>query len=291
VTRAFSWIVVAYALALGVAIGVGRAVDAASPLWTALWADVAATCVVFAFSVAFRNSSFYDAYWSLAPIAIVVYWLQGALDGVPAERQGLVALLVFAWGIRLTLNWARGWAGLAHEDWRYVDLQAKTGRLYWLVSFSGIHMMPTLWVFGGCLALYPALATGTGGVGALDLVAAVVTGTAIWLEFQADQELRRFRTAPGRRPEEVLDAGLWAFSRHPNYLGEMGFWWGLFLFGLAADPSWWWTAVGPLAITLMFRFASLPMIETRMLARRPEAFAAYRRRTPMVLPRPWSSGA
>jgi steroid 5-alpha reductase family enzyme len=193
---------------------------------------------------------------------------------------------VLLWGLRLTANWARGWSGLNHEDWRYVNLQKQTGRLYWIVSFTGIHMMPTFWVFAGCLALYPALATGAGGFGALDLLAAAVTGTAIWLEFQADQELRRFRRAPGRRTEDVLDTGLWARSRHPNYLGEMGFWWGLWLFGLAADPSWWWSIVGPLSITLMFRFASLPMIETRMLERRPEAFAAYRERTPMVLPWP-----
>ncbi|HKJ25551.1 MAG TPA: DUF1295 domain-containing protein [Myxococcota bacterium] len=284
--RAFGWIAVAYAAALAVAVVVGHRVDGDSPLWIAFWADVAATCVVFAFSVAFRNSSFYDAYWSVAPTAIVFYWLAGAADGVPALRQVVVSLLVVAWGVRLTANWARGWTGLDHEDWRYVDLQRKTGRLYWLVSFGGIHMMPTLWVFGGCLALYPALATGTGDFGALDAIAALVTGAAIALEFEADQQLRRFRTAPGRSPEDVLDTGLWARSRHPNYLGEMGFWWGLWIFALAADPSWWWTAVGPLAITAMFRFASLPMIETRMLERRPERFAAYQRRTPMVLPWP-----
>jgi steroid 5-alpha reductase family enzyme len=290
-TKAFGWIAIAYLAALAVAVAVGQRVDTDHPLWIALWADVAATCVVFAFSVAFRNSSFYDAYWSVAPIAIVVYWIAGADAGVPAARQGLVALLVVAWGVRLTANWARGWTGLDHEDWRYVDLQEKTGPFYWLVSFGGIHMMPTLWVFGGCLALYPALATGTRAFGALDVAAAVVTGTAIWLEYQADNELRRFRTAPGRRREDVLDTGLWALSRHPNYLGEMGFWWGLWLFALAADPAWWWTAIGPLAITAMFRFASLPMIETRMLERRPEGFAAYQRRTPMVLPWPRPPGS
>ena len=282
--KAFGWIAVAYVAALAVAIGVGAQIDA-SPLWRAFWADVAATCVIFGFSVAFRNSSFYDAYWSVAPIVIVFYWLGVAEPEAVALRQGVVMVLLVAWGVRLTGNWARGWTGLDHEDWRYVDLQNRTGRFYWLVSFGGIHMMPTLWVFGGCLALYPALVAGGGGAGLLDLLATVVTGTAIWLEFQADNELRAFRTDPNRRPEDVLDTGLWALSRHPNYLGEMGFWWGLWLFALAADPSWWWTAIGPVAITLMFRFASLPMIETRMLERRPETFVSYQQRTPMVVPR------
>jgi len=284
--KAFAWIAVAYALALAVALAVGRQAGIPGALATAFWADVAATLVIFGFSLAFRNSSFYDPYWSLAPLVLVVYWAAGAVPGVPAERQGLVALLVFAWGLRLTGNWARGWAGLHHEDWRYRDLQQQTGRFYWLVSLGGIHLMPTLWVFGGCLALHPALATGTGRLGVLDLLATMITGTAIWLEFQADQELRRFRTAAGRRPDEVLDRGLWSLCRHPNYLGEMGFWWGLWLFGLAADPSFGWSWVRPVAITLMFRLASLPMIERRMLERRPEAFAAYAQRTPMVLPWP-----
>jgi len=65
----------------------------------------------------------------------------------------------------------------------------------------------------------------------------------------------------------------------------MSFWWGLWLFGVAADAIWWWTVVGPLAIALMFVFVSLPMIETRMAARR-EGWAEYVRRVPLVIPRP-----
>jgi steroid 5-alpha reductase family enzyme len=288
--RAFGWIVTAYLAAGIVALAVGAAVPAESPLWVALWADLAATVVVFGFSFAFRNSSFYDAYWSVAPIAIALYWIAVSAPDVPAARQVLAAALVAAWGVRLTWNWARGWTGLDHEDWRYVDLQHKTGRLYWLVSFSGIHVAPTLWVFAGCLPLYPALVVGTRGLGALDALGVGVTAAAIALEARADQELRRFRTAPGRRSGDVLDTGLWSLSRHPNYLGEMGFWWGLWILGLAADPGWWWTGVGALSITLMFRFVSLPMIETRMEERRGEVFRAYQARTPLLLPRPARSG-
>ena len=65
----------------------------------------------------------------------------------------------------------------------------------------------------------------------------------------------------------------------------MGFWWGLWLFGVAAAPAFWWTVVGPLGITLMFVFVSLPMIETRMKERRP-AYAEYAERSSLVLPRP-----
>ena len=283
--RAFSAIVFAYLVAAAVAIAVGRAVPTDEPLWIAAWADVAATVAIFAFSILFRNSSFYDAYWSVAPIAIAFYWMASAQSiGVDPTRQTLVLTLVTAWGVRLTYNWARGWTGLGHEDWRYVDLQEKHGRSYWLVSFGGIHMMPTIQVFAGCLALYPALSVGVRPLGPLDLLATAVAGFAIWIEATADKQLLRFRRSqPG--PGALLDTGLWSWSRHPNYFGEISFWWGLWLFGVAADPGWWWTVVGPIAITLLFRTVSLPMIETRMLERRPD-FKAHQQRVSLLIPWP-----
>jgi steroid 5-alpha reductase family enzyme len=282
--RDFKWIGIAYAVAGAAAIIVAVWVDWQHPLAVALAADVAATLVIFGFSVAFNNSSFYDAYWSAAPPPIALYFIWCA----PPEASGLRQLVVFAlvswWAVRLTWNWARGWGGLRHEDWRYVDLRGSTGGAYWLVSFLGLHLLPTLQVFLGCLALYPALVAGTRPFNWLDLMAAAVTGGAIWIEMRADIELRRFRlTKPPA--EAILGTGVWAWSRHPNYFGEISFWWGLWLFGLAAAPAYWWTVIGPLAITLMFRFASLPLIETRMLSRRP-AYAERQQRVSMVVPWP-----
>jgi steroid 5-alpha reductase family enzyme len=204
--------------------------------------------------------------------------------GVNPIRQGVVLLLVTLWGLRLTWNWLRGWPGLHHEDWRYVEIRERVGKAaYWPASFVGIHLMPTLWVFAGMLPVYVVMSRGGQPFGYLDLVASAVTLGAIALEAGADRQLKRFRDA-GPPREEFLKSGLWARSRHPNYLGEMGFWWGLWLFALAADPSWWWTGVGALSITLMFRFASLPWMERRMLERRP-AYADWVERSSLVWPR------
>jgi len=275
------------------AVAVAFAVAFEHPIAVALAADVAATCTIFAFSFVFRNSSFYDAYWSAAPPVIGAYWLlrsegtgagAAAVGGPDGVRQVVVLALVAVWAVRLTYNWFRGWGGLKHEDWRYANLQKSTGKAYWLVSFAGIHMAPTLWVFLGCLPLYPALAVGNRPFGALDWVAAVVTATAIWVEARADKELVDFKRS-GASSRQTLTGGLRRFSRHPNYFGEMGFWWGLALFGVAAAPAWWWSAVGAVSITLMFRYASLPMIETRMLESRPD-YAAYAERTSRVIPWP-----
>jgi steroid 5-alpha reductase family enzyme len=282
-SRARLVVCIAYVMAFAVALVVGYRVPLEHPIGVALLADVAATLVIFGFSLALRNSSLYDPYWSVAPLPIAVYWaMRPELVGVNPIRLVMVIALLALWGVRLTWNWLRGWRGLGHEDWRYRDLQQRTGRAYWLVSFSGIHLLPTLWVFLGLLPVYASLAAGREPFGYLDLLAFGVTLGAIWIEARADKQLSRYR-ASQPPPEEFLRSGLWAWSRHPNYLGEMGFWWGLWLFALSANPGWWWTIVGPVSITLMFRFVSLPMIETRMKQRRP-AYAEYAERSSLVVP-------
>jgi steroid 5-alpha reductase family enzyme len=287
-SRGFRWIGIAYAVAIVVSLVAGGWAHARHPdlhpLWIVAIADFAGTVAIFAFSFAFGNSSFYDAYWSVAPPVIAVYLaLVPEASGGDRARLLLVITLVTFWAVRLTWNWARGWTGLAHEDWRYVDLKTKSGKAYWGVSFGGIHLFPTIQVFLACLPLYPALGSAR-PLGFVDALAALVTTVGIFFELVADNQLRRFvRSKPPRG--RILDTGLWSLSRHPNYFGEMSFWWGIWLFGVAADPGWWWTVIGPVAITGMFRFASLPMIETRMAERR-EGWAEYAARVPLVIPRP-----
>jgi steroid 5-alpha reductase family enzyme len=286
VNRSHVLILSAYAVAALAAIVKAAVVPFEHPLAVAAAADVAATVVVFAFSYAFGNSSFYDPYWSIAPLPLALYWAASPASSVAVgARQLLVITLVAVWGARLTYNWARGWTGLHHEDWRYIDLRARNPRSYWLVSFAGIHMFPTVVVFLGCLPIWVAVSRGGRAFGVLDAVAGVVTAGAIWIEARADFELHRFR-ASRLAPGAILDRGLWGWSRHPNYFGEMSFWWGMWLFGVAAEPgSWWWTAAGAVVITLMFRFVSLPLMEERMRARRV-GYDEHAARTSLVVPWP-----
>lgn len=279
--RSFAYIAVVYAVALAVAIGVGSAVGTETPLLTVALADLAATVVVFVGSRIADNTSVYDPYWSVVPPAIAVFYLAVADPGVPVGRQVLVTLLVWAWALRLTANWARGFAGLDHEDWRYAKAR-DNGHPYWPQSFFGFQLAPTVQVYLGCLALWPALGAGTRGLGPLDLLAALVTGGAILLELVADEQLRGFNRT--KAPGDICTIGLWSRCRHPNYLGELTFWWGLWIFALAADPGWWWTVVGPMAMTALFVFASIPMMDRRSVERRP-GYADYMDRVPALVPR------
>lgn len=277
----FGIVVVAYLVALALALWVGSLTAPWGPLWSVVAADFAATLVIWGFSMKLDNGSMYDAYWSVVPPLIALAWIGMADADVPVLRQVVVATLVFAWGIRLTWNWGRGWPGLHHEDWRYVDLYAQAPK--WLISLFGIHVFPTIMVLLGCLGMLPALNHGANAWNWLDSVALLVTGGAILIETVADEQMRAF--ARTKRPGEIMQSGLWAWSRHPNYFGELSFWFGLFLFGLAADASFWWTVIGPLAMLAMFQFASIPMLDERSRQRRP-GYDAHMARTSAILPRP-----
>jgi steroid 5-alpha reductase family enzyme len=283
-SRGLAALAVAYACALAAALAVGWALRGRHPILVAAAADVAATLVVFAFSVRHDNSSLYDPYWSVAPVAIVLYWASAGDVGGSGLRRAWVLAIVVLWGVRLTGNQLARWGGLGDEDFRYVELRARGGRWYWPLSLAGVHLMPTTWVFLGLLPIFPALAGPARPWSALDAVAVAVAGGAVLLEAAADAQLRRF--VRGRRdPAAVLDSGLWALSRHPNYLGEVLFWWGLFLSGVAAAPGRVWSAVGPLAITLLFVLVSVPWMDRRMAARHP-AWAERLRSVPALLPWP-----
>jgi len=262
------------------------------PLLALFLADVAATVVVFGFSRAFDNSSFYDAYWSVMPIVLAAYLPFSGLPGVVAlgPRQVLMIVVVAIWAVRLTVNWMRGWSGLAHEDWRYANFRTHFPRAYWAVSFAGIHFFPTVCTFLGSLAMWP-VATSTAPLGVLDVVGAAIAVLATVIEYVADEQMRAFRVAQlGGSGSGTCEVGLWGWSRHPNYFGEILFWVGVWVLGITASPAdAWWTASGPVTMILLFVFASIPLMEKRSVARRPE-YAEVQRRISMLIPWPPRKG-
>jgi len=288
-SAAFAIVTACYTVAGAAALFTALLLRHHHPITIAFVADLVATVVIFALSMVLANSSLYDPYWSVAPPVVAIGWAAVApahLSSGATARQIVVITLVMFWAIRLTGNWAIGWHGLTQEDWRYIMMRDDThGRLpWWLVSFVGVQLVPTLVVFVGLLPLWPALGAPRHSFNALDVVAAIVTAAAIAVETIADNQMRAFARNSVNRGR-TIDVGLWARSRHPNYLGEISMWCGLYLFGLAADPHWWWTIAGPVVMVLLFQTASIPMMETRSLQRRPD-YADYQARVSKLLPLP-----
>src|SRR6478736_1111787 len=241
-TRSLLVVCLAYAAAFAVASAWLVWGPATGRLWLDTFiADVLATLVIFAFSRAYRNSSFYDAYWSVIPPLLLVYWWSQG-DGDPL-RCWLVAVLVVVWAIRLTGNWVYAFPGLHHEDWRYPMFRERAGRWEFLADLVAIHLIPTVQVFVGMLPVYVAVTRPGTGLPWLAWLAAFIGVAAVVLEFVADQQMYDF--AKTRKPGQAMDRGLWSWSRHPNYFGEFSFWFALALFGVAAAPAdAWWLFVG-----------------------------------------------
>ena len=274
--RAFALTIVTISYLLAVAVGVVSYHYLPFTFWiNLLLADILATVVIFIFSVAFQNASFYDPYWSVQPIVILIAF---------ACRYSLAGVRIFpfiatmVWGIRLTANWVYTFKDLNWQDWRYTMLKEKTGIFYPVINFVGIHLVPTLVVYGCILpAVFTFVYGGEVNVGSvlfflLSLLAVLLQGTA-------DMQMHRFKK---RGQKGFIRDGLWKYSRHPNYLGELLMWWGVGLAAVCIMPHRWYLLAGAVANTLLFFFVSIPMADKKQS--RKEGFAEYKKETRMLLP-------
>jgi steroid 5-alpha reductase family enzyme len=281
-TESFLFVIVAYAVALIIPWLMLPYLSEFHQLIKIGILDIFATLIIFVFSYRLKNSSMYDPFWSVVPIPIVIYFMTLFPDG-NFSRQILIVMLVSFWGIRLTFNWVRGWHGLHHEDWRYQDLQKQHGKAYWTVSLTGIHLLPTILVFLGLIPAYYAMLNPY-PLNWIDIIASIVTFLAVIIEWVADEQLRSFRKLREFKSETIMEMGLWKYSRHPNYFGEISFWIGLSLFGLNFNLNeYWWTFAGALSMILLFVFVSIPMMEKRSLESK-SGYKEHRKRISMLIP-------
>jgi steroid 5-alpha reductase family enzyme len=276
------YVLIVYLIAVPVAWWTFEA-SALSPPWSMAAGLLAAGLVCFAAMLPVNNGSVFDAYWSVLPPFAGLYFATLAPETGFSVRGIAVLVVTGAWAIRLTANWVRDFPGLHHEDFRYLDLYEATPFPRWAVQLFLVDLFPTLQVILGCLPLYPALMLGNPGFTALDLLAVVVGLAGTLVELVSDGQMRSFKRS--RSEGANMETGLWRYSRHPNYFGEILFWISLWIFGLAAAPGFWWTGVGVVAMILMFVFASIPMMESRSRARRP-GYDEYVRRTSVLIPWP-----
>ena len=253
-----------------------------------LWLDVIlahiiATLIIFIFSVFYRNSSLYDPFWSVIPFPVFIYLiLYPEVEDSSFLRFFLIGLPITYYVIRLTWNWLKTWPGLVHEDFRYINLYETFGKFKWFINLFGIHLFPTIMVNICLFPLYYAISINDQPVGFIDWFFCIFTLLAVLLEHVSDEQMHSFRSNPKNRTL-TMNKGLWKYSRHPNYLGEILFWFGLFGFSLSQSLENIWLIVCPLSMLIMFIFASIPMMDNRSLQRRPE-YEEYMKKTPALIP-------
>ncbi|MEJ2092512.1 MAG: DUF1295 domain-containing protein [Syntrophobacterales bacterium] len=236
---------------------------------------------VWLLSLPTRNASLADIFWGLG--FVLIAWLSFGLTGGYLGRKLLLALLTTSWGLRLALHIA--WRNWGHgEDRRYQAWRAKRGESFWWVSLFTVFLTQAilLWVISlvvqlGQLSPVPSRLT------ILDVLGTLVWGVGFVVETVADWQLVRFKADPNNKGR-VMNRGLWAYSRHPNYFGETLIWWGFFLITLTT-PYGYWAIVSPLTITfLLLKVSGVTLLEKDITERRPEYREYIKNTSPFI---PW----
>lgn len=247
-------------------------------LWAVFLADASATVIVWAAGLILKNPSVYDPYWSVAPMIVIPVWLAMRGTSLSFSDALLLSAVVF-WGVRLTANWIGGWRGLTQVDWRYDMLKAKNPKIWFLTNFFGINMMPTVIVYLGMIPAYFLIQSNT-KISVYTIIGFVVCIASAMMQLTSDAQMKRHkRSYPGMH----IDIGLWKYSRHPNYFGEVMFWWGIFIMTLSLTQSFALRILGAVLMTGLFVFISIPMMERHVEQKTPE-YKEYKEKVSMLVP-------
>lgn len=221
--------------------------------------------------------SIVDSLWSLIFLTLCATFF--LLNDYTTTRGMIVLALVAIWALRLSayITW-RNWG--EPEDARYQAMRKKHSPNFAIKSLWIVFLLQGVLAWIISLPLLDAI-TGARPLNLIDAAALVLVVFGILFESIADAQLSSFRSRPESQGN-VMDKGLWRFSRHPNYFGECCVWWGFYLFAVAAGG--WWSIISPLLMTfLLLRVSGVALLETDIADRRP-AYREYIERTNAFLP-------
>lgn len=238
------------------------------------------------------NGGWTDVFWTLGTGACGVLAALTPWAGAPDARQGLVAGLVALWSLRLGTYVAVRVAGGA-EDVRYRTLKAQWGERFKPRMLAlALVQAPASAVL--CLSIAAAATRPGPGLRITDGLGALILLIAIGGEALADEQMRRFK-AGGHGPGAVMDRGLWAWSRHPNYFFEWLGWLAYPVIAIDLSGGWsagWLSLLAPAAMALVLtRLTGVPPLEAAMLSAKGEAYARYQARVSAFFPRPPRKGS
>lgn len=237
----------------------------------------------FVVSLVKKRNDVADIAWGLG--FVLMAWSSFVFSGTSGVRGLLVGILVSIWGLRLAWHIHKRNAGKA-EDYRYLAWRKAWGKYFYVRSYLQVYLLQGLFLF---LIVFPVLtinASSSSPLGWLDIAGVVVWLFGFYFEAVGDAQLARFIKDPENKGK-LMQTGLWAYTRHPNYFGEVTQWWGLWLVALGV-PGGWLSVIGPLTITfLILKVSGVPMLEKKM--KENPAFAEYKKTVSMFIPLPRKS--
>ena len=260
-----------------------------SPLFRIYIIDFYVTCILFFIgNYIFLSNNIYDLHWPLVPLICSIYFhfTSNSTEFLPYKRLPIF-ILICIWSFHLIWQTISSSNNINHEDWRYQMMRKQYENNFLLFSFFALHLLPMFEVLISSSSIY-YMYINTHVYESLTIVDSLlllIVLLGVLLENIADRQLGEFRRHKQKSKEQrfaVLSTGLWKYSRHPNYLGELIFWWGLFFLGYAYNAPLWY-GLGPLLITLMMIFGSIPMSEERLFRKYPE-YKFVQRRVSRLIP-------
>lgn len=234
----------------------------------------------FVVSLIKQRNDVADVAWGLG--FVLMTWVSFFLSADTGIRGLLVGGLVTVWGCRLAWHIHRRNRGKT-EDYRYRTWREEWGRWFYLRSYAQVYLLQGVLLFSIVLPVLLINHHAGAPLGMLDYIGLGVWAVGFFFESVGDAQLAAFIKNPANAGH-LMRTGLWRYTRHPNYFGEVTQWWGIWLMALSV-PSGLIGIVGPLTITfLILKVSGIPLLEAKM-QQNPE-FAAYKRQTSMFIPLP-----
>ncbi len=236
--------------------------------------------LAFGISILRKRNDFADIAWGLGFIVVAVSTL--FLSGTYYEKQLLVTALVALWGLRLSGHIYLRNRG-RKEDHRYEDMKKKWKGNFYVQSYLNVFLTQGLLMLLISIPVIFINSSSDAGFQLLDGLAVIIWFIGFYFEANGDYELSEFVKNPDNKGH-VMQDGLWKYTRHPNYFGEVTQWWGIFLIAVSL-PNGVFTIIGPLVITILItKVSGIPLLEKKY-AGRPE-WEDYKRRTSIFFPMP-----
>ena len=243
-------------------------------------ANTISTIVIWFIGFLIDTASAYDPYWSVQTPVIYICLL---IKYKNLNVGNLIYLqLILFWAIRLTYNYTKTFHDITYIDWRYEQIRETTGKFYQIINLLGICFVPTIIVYAASIPSFLFVIDNL-NIEYIQFIGFIVILMSVIIEMKADIDIHEFKKIRSSR-NEIIRIGLWKYSRHPNYFGEICFWYGIAMVYIFCDfIKNWYYIFGAVLVNALFLGISIPLAE-KNLRKYKEGFDEYKKNTSMLIP-------
>ena len=242
--------------------------------------NVISTIIIWFIGVLINTASTYDPYWSVqTPVIFICLLIKYGNLNV----GNLIYLeLILFWAIRLTYNYTKTFHDITYIDWRYNQIRESTGKFYQIVNLLGICLVPTIIVYAASIPSFLYVMDDL-NLEYIQFIGFIIILASVLIEMKADIDIHEFKKIRTDR-NQIINIGLWKYSRHPNYFGEICFWYGVAMVYIFCDfTKNWYYIIGAILNNALFLGISIPLAEKNLRTYK-EGFDEYKKKTSMLIP-------